>query len=47
LVGSVVELGAKAGVPIPTISAVYQAAKLLASTMKMGNIAVRGVELTR
>lgn len=45
LVGAVVELGARAGVPTPTITAVYQASKLLAATMKMQNMAVRGFGL--
>ncbi len=45
LVGAVVELGARAGMPTPTISAVYQASKLLAATMQLNNIAVRGVGL--
>jgi len=45
LVGAVVELGGRAGVPTPTIRAVYQAAKLLAATMKQGGLAVRGIAL--
>jgi 2-dehydropantoate 2-reductase len=45
LVGAVVELGARAGVPTPTITAVYQASKLLAATMKIENMAVRGFGL--
>jgi 2-dehydropantoate 2-reductase len=34
LVGSVVELGRLTGVPTPTISAIYQAAKLLDATLR-------------
>ena len=45
LVGAVVELGVRADVPTPTIRAVYQASKLLAATMKQGNLAVRGIVL--
>jgi len=45
LVGAVVELGARVGVPTPTISAIYQASKLLAASMKIENIAVRGFAL--
>ncbi len=45
LVGAVVELGQLVGVATPTISAVYQAAKLLAATMKQDNLAIRGLVL--
>ena len=45
LVGAVVELGLRAGVPTPTITAVYQASKLLAATMKQDGLAVRGIAL--
>ena len=34
LVGSVVELGSLVGVPTPTISAIYRAAKLLDATLR-------------
>ena len=45
LVGSVVELGLLTGVPTPTITAIYQATKLLAHTMDTEKIAVRGIEI--
>jgi 2-dehydropantoate 2-reductase len=45
LVGSVVELGQLTGVPTPTISAIYQASKLLAHTIETEKVAVRGMEL--
>ena len=45
LVGSVVELGRLTGVPTPTITAIYQAAKLLAHTIDTEKIAVRGIAL--
>ena len=45
LVGSVVELGELAGVPTPTIRAIYQAAKLLDSTMGQEMVGVRSVPL--
>ena len=45
LVGSVVELGVLTGVPTPTITAIYQATKLLAHTMDTEKIAVRGIEI--
>ena len=45
LVGSVVELGLLTGVPTPTITAIYQATKLLAHTMDTEIIAVRGIEI--
>jgi 2-dehydropantoate 2-reductase len=45
LVGAVVELGQRSGVPTPTIQAVYQASKLLAATMKQDNLAIRGIAL--
>jgi 2-dehydropantoate 2-reductase len=41
LVGAVVELGVHAGVQTPTISAIYQAAKLLSATMKADSVAIR------
>jgi 2-dehydropantoate 2-reductase len=45
LVGAVIELGALTNSPTPTISAVYQATKLLAHTMENEKIAVRGIQL--
>ncbi len=45
LVGSVVELGRLTGVPTPTITAIYQASKLLAHTIETEKVAVRGIEL--
>lgn len=45
LVGAVVELGERAGVATPTIRAMYQAVKLLASTMKQENLAIRPIHL--
>ena len=45
LVGSVVELGRLTGVPTPTITAIYNATKLLDSTMSSEMIAVRGAAL--
>jgi len=45
LVGSVVELGRLAGVPTPTITAIYNAAKLLDRTMSSEMIAVRAIPL--
>jgi 2-dehydropantoate 2-reductase len=45
LVGSVVELGELAGVPTPTIRAVYQAAKLLDRTMAAEMVGVRATPL--
>ncbi len=45
LVGSVVELGRLTGVPTPTITAIYQASKLLAHTIENEKIAVRGIAL--
>ncbi len=45
LVGSVVEMGEIAGVPTPTIRAIYQAAKLLDATMKMDDVSIRSVQL--
>ena len=45
LVGSVVELGALTGVPTPTISAIYHAAKLLAHTIETENVAIRGIAI--
>ena len=45
LVGSVVELGKLTGVPTPTISAIYQATKLLAHTMDTEKVAVRGMAI--
>jgi 2-dehydropantoate 2-reductase len=45
LVGAVVELGKLTDVPTPTITAIYQASKLLAHTIETEKIAVRGIEL--
>ena len=45
LVGSVVELGRMTGVATPTITAIYQASKLLAHTIETRKVAVRGIEL--
>ena len=45
LVGSVVELGQLAGVPTPTITAIYNAAKLLDRTMTDEQVAVRSIPL--
>jgi 2-dehydropantoate 2-reductase len=45
LVGSVVELGRLVAVPTPTITAIYQAAKLLAHTVESQKLAVRGFAL--
>ena len=45
LVGSVVELGRMTGVATPTITAIYQASKLLAHTIETEKFAVRGIEL--
>jgi len=45
LVGSVVELGRLAGVPTPTITAIYGATKLLDATMAREMVAVRAVAL--
>jgi 2-dehydropantoate 2-reductase len=45
LVGSVVELGQLAGVPTPTISAIYQASKLLAHMVAQEKMAVRGIAI--
>jgi 2-dehydropantoate 2-reductase len=45
LVGSVVELGRRVGVPTPTIEAVYQAAKLLAHKIEAERVAIRAVDL--
>ena len=45
LVGSVVELGRMTGVATPTITAIYQASKLLAHTIETGKVAVRRIEL--
>jgi len=46
LVGSVVELGELTGVPTPTITAIYRAAKLLESTMAADRVAVRTIALS-
>ncbi len=43
LVGSVVELGVLTGVSTPTITAIYQASKLLAHTMETEKVAIRGI----
>ena len=45
LVGSVVELGALAGVPTPAIKAIYNATKLLDRTMAAGMVSVRAVPM--
>jgi 2-dehydropantoate 2-reductase len=45
LLGAVVELGELAGVPTPTIRAIYQAAKLLDRTMRDEMVAVRSIPL--
>jgi 2-dehydropantoate 2-reductase len=45
LVGSVVELGQLAGVPTPTIAAIWRAAKLLDRTMSAEQVAVRAVAM--
>jgi 2-dehydropantoate 2-reductase len=45
LVGSVVELGLLTGVPTPTITAIYNASKLLAHTIETEKIAVRGIAI--
>jgi 2-dehydropantoate 2-reductase len=45
LTGSVVELGRLAGVPTPTITAIYNAAKLLDRTMAQEDVAVRAIPL--
>jgi 2-dehydropantoate 2-reductase len=45
LVGSVVELGQLAGVPTPTIAAIWRAAKLLDRTMSAEQVSVRAVAM--
>lgn len=45
LVGSVVELGQLTGVPTPTITAIYNASKLLAHTIETEKVAVRGIAI--
>jgi 2-dehydropantoate 2-reductase len=45
LVGAVIELGELTNTPTPTITAIFQAAKLLAHTMETEKIAVRGLAL--
>ena len=45
LVGSVVELGRLAGVPTPTITAIFNATKLLDRTMDREMVAVRAIQL--
>jgi 2-dehydropantoate 2-reductase len=47
LIGAVVELGQRAGVATPTITAIYQATALLAATMKLDGVAVRGISLPK
>ena len=47
LVGSVVELGRLAGVPTPTITAIFNATKLLDRTMDREQVAVRAVPCRR
>jgi len=44
LVGSVVELGELTGIPVPTIKAVFQAAKLLDTTYTTQMVSVRAVQ---
>jgi 2-dehydropantoate 2-reductase len=44
LVGSVVELGELTGIPVPTIKAVYQAAKLLETTYTTELVSIRAVQ---
>jgi len=45
LLGSVVELGQLTGVPTPTLTAIYQASKLLAHTIQTEKVAIRGIEI--
>ena len=45
LVGAVIELGELTNTPTPTISAIYQASKLLAHTIETDKVAVRGITL--
>ncbi len=47
LVGSVVELGQLVGVPTPTITAIYQASKLLAHTVETESVSVRAIPIPR
>lgn len=47
LVGAVIELGELTNTPTPSISAIYQASKLLAQTMETEKIAVRGIALPK
>jgi 2-dehydropantoate 2-reductase len=47
LVGSVVELGQLVGVPTPTITAIYQASKLLAHTVETEGVSVRAFPIPR
>jgi 2-dehydropantoate 2-reductase len=44
LAGSVVELGRIAGVPTPTIDAIYQAAKLLNHVIQTDHVRVRAIK---
>jgi len=44
LVGSVVELGDLTGIPVPTIRAIFQAAKLLGTTYTSQALSIRGVQ---
>ena len=43
--GSVVELGDLTGIPVPTIRAIFQAAKLLDTTYTSQALSVRGVQV--
>lgn len=45
LVGSVVELGELTGIPVPTIRAIFQAAKLLDTTYTSQALSIRGVQV--
>ena len=45
LVGSVVELGVLTGTPTPTISAIYEACKLLDHMVEQDRISIRGTKL--
>ena len=45
LVGSVVELGVLTGIATPTITAIYQASKLLARTIETEKVAIRGIAI--
>ena len=45
LVGAVIELGELTNTPTPTISAIYQASRLLAHTIDTEKVAIRGIAL--